>query len=130
MNRILRFLTTSAIATGIDFCIYVLFCLFYYPPVANLISHSIGMIVNYTLQRRYVFHTDRSISLSFMLSLVFSGGGVLLGTVLIYCLIQIEFFNVQPLFAKIVTIVMIFFYNYTTKKIAFGDCGVSDKEVN
>lgn len=92
-----------------------------YPPLANIISAGAGMITNYILQRRFVFVATRSIKSSFFLSMVFSICGIFLASFFIFLLIQLDFFRTQPILAKIVATIVIFFYNYETKKFAFGD---------
>jgi len=59
--------------------------------------------------------------MSFFLSVLFSIGGVFLGASIIYMLTKFIFFAEYPLIAKIVAIGVVFFYNFETKKIAFGD---------
>ncbi|MBC2709906.1 MAG: GtrA family protein [Desulfosarcina sp.] len=119
--KIFKFFTSSVVGTSVDFLFFILLCKIIYPPSANIISAGIGMVTNYILQRRFVFNAKRSVKVSFILSLIFSICGILLGSLLIYLLIQADFFKQQPVIAKIITTIIIFFYNYQTKKFAFGD---------
>lgn len=119
--KLLKFFTSSSIGTGVDFTIYTVLSTFLFPPVANLISAGAGMVTNYVIQRRFVFEASRSIPVSFILSVLFSLGGIGLGTLFIYILIHIPVMRQQPVLAKIISTAIIFFYNYETKKIAFGD---------
>lgn len=80
-----------------------------------------GMVVNFVLQRRFVFNVTRGLKISFILSLLFSIGGIFLGAGIIYLLTELAFFIAYPLIAKIIAMGVVFFYNYETKKIAFGD---------
>lgn len=117
--KIIKFFTSSVIGTGVDWVSFFLLCYFLYPPAANIISAGAGMLTNFMLQRRFVFETTRSLKASFLLSLFFSIGAILLGSLFIYLLIQIDFFRQQPLFAKLIATIIIFFYNFETKRIAF-----------
>lgn len=117
--KIIKFFTSSVIGTGVDLVSFFLLCYFLYPPAANIISAGAGMLTNFMLQRRFVFETTRSLKASFLLSLFFSIGAILLGSLFIYLLIQIDFFRQQPLFAKLIPTTIIFFYNFETKRIAF-----------
>ncbi|WP_041280430.1 GtrA family protein [Desulfosudis oleivorans] len=117
--KIVKFFTSSVIGTGVDFALFALLCRFIYPPAANIISAGAGMVTNFVLQRRFVFEATRSLPVSFVLSFVFSIGGIFLGSFLIFLLIQIDFFNQVPLAAKVVATGIVFFYNFQTKKFAF-----------
>lgn len=108
-------------ATLVDFIAYTLLIYATIPIIAHLISASIGMVVNFILQYRLVFNATREIQTSFMLSLLFSIGGILFGGIIINGLTAFVFFAQHPLYAKIIVIGIVFFYNYATKKIAFGD---------
>lgn len=79
------------------------------------------MIVNFLLQKRFVFNLKRGIKTSFVLSVLFSFGGIALGACIIYGLTQFSFFIHNPIVAKCIAIGIVFFYNFETKKIAFGD---------
>ena len=119
--KIIKFLTTSVVATGVDFLLYSLLLLILSPVISHFCSASVGMVVNFLLQRNFVFNVTRGIKTSFVLSLLFSIGGIFLGGGIIYLLIKLAFFITYPLLAKLVAMGVVFFYNYETKKIAFGD---------
>lgn len=119
--KIVKFLSTSLIATGVDFTLYSIL-LFILPPVgAHFCSSTTGMVVNFILQKKFVFDLKRGLKTSFVLSLLFSVGGIFLGASIIYLLTLLTFFAQYPLVAKCVAIGVTFFYNYETKKIAFGE---------
>lgn len=119
--KIIKFLTTSVLATGVDFFLYTGLLFIFSPVVAHFCSATTGMILNFVLQRKFVFNVKRGLKTSFLLSILFSIGGIFLGAVIIYLLTKLALFSAYPLFAKIVAIGVVFFYNYETKKIAFGD---------
>lgn len=108
-------------ATGVDFVLYSLLLFILSPINAHFCSASTGMVVNFILQRKFVFNVTRGVKTSFALSLLFSIGGIFLGGGIIYLLTQLAFFTTYPIVAKIVAMGVVFFYNYETKKIAFGD---------
>lgn len=115
-----RFASTSAIATFVD---YGLFILLAYSGVskviANLISASCGFLVNFFLQKTFIFKSKRPIREAFGFSLVFSLGGIAIGTFFIYLLTKIPFFDQYAFVAKLLVTGIMFFYNYYTKQIAF-----------
>lgn len=119
--KIVKFFSTSLVATLVDFALYTALLSILMPVTSHFISASSGMVVNFILQRKWVFKATRDVKTSFILSLIFSMGGILLGGLIIFGLTTFVFFIYNPLIAKIIAIGIIFFYNYITKKIAFGD---------
>lgn len=123
MNTITRqakFAATSTIATLIDYVIYlVLVSFFFGPVVSNLISYGIGMLVNFQLQKKFIFLLKRKVQLAFALSLSFSLIGMALSTALIFTLTQLSFFMKYQFITKLVVTGIVFFYNFFTKKFAF-----------
>ncbi len=119
--KLIRFFGTSLIATTIDFCLYVLLLSSLSPTLAHIVSATSGMVVNFILQRRWVFNPTRSMGVSFLLSALFSLGGVFLGAILVYFFTQATLLKDFEIIAKLITIAIVFVYNYLTKKIAFGD---------
>lgn len=117
--RILKFFATSAVATGVDFLLYSTLITYISPAPANFCSASAGLVVNFLLQRTYVFNARNSLQKSFVLSVVFSLFGLVLGTGIIFFLTRYTLLSSYPIVAKILTTGVIFFYNYITKKIAF-----------
>lgn len=118
--RILKFFGTSIIATGVDLLLYSGLIYFLTPAISNLISAGVGLLINFTLQHKFVFNPSNPIFKSFALSLIFSLCGLLFGTILIYLFTNYTFLKETPIIAKIITTGIIFFYNYFTRKFAFG----------
>lgn len=118
--RIVRFFGTSVLGTGVDFLIYAGLIQVISPAPANFFSASTGLVTNFFLQKNFVFNPSNSLGRAFTLSLIFSLCGLGLGTALIYLLTSFTPLATLPLVAKIITTAIIFFYNYFTKKIAFG----------
>jgi len=89
------------------------------PSISHVISYSSGMVINFTLQKIFVFnqvHRTRNViiivTLFFVLGLIWS-------SVFVHFITQINFFmNKQPI-TKSIVIGMLFFYNYFTRRIAF-----------
>lgn len=118
--KIVRFFGTSVIATSLDFTLYTVLILFFSPTVSNLISATAGLLTNFFLQKNYVFNPRNRWYTSLVLSVVFSVVGLGIGTGLIYLMTNFTVLSRQPLIAKVISTATIFFYNYFTKKIAFG----------
>jgi putative flippase GtrA len=108
------------VATGVDFLLYTGLIHVLTPTVSNVISAGAGLLINFTLQHRFVFNPGNPIFKSFVLSLVFSLGGLCFGTFLIFLLTSHTILSQAPVMAKLITTGIIFFYNYFTRKIAFG----------
>nr|WP_321465026.1 GtrA family protein [uncultured Desulfobulbus sp.] len=119
--KIIKFFSTSALATTLDMGVYVLLLHWLDPYLANMVSASLGMIANFLLQSFWVFRATRKWYVSFVLSAIFSVIGIFLGSLLVYILTTKTIFSQVPIVAKCVVIVVIFFYNYLTKKFSFGD---------
>ncbi|MBC8441424.1 MAG: GtrA family protein [Deltaproteobacteria bacterium] len=118
--RILKFFGSSVIATGADLSLYSGLICFLTPTIANIISAGVGLLINFTLQHKFVFNPSNPIFKSFILSLIFSLCGLVFGTSLIYLFTNYTILKEIPIIAKIITIGIIFFYNYFTRKFAFG----------
>ena len=116
----LKFAGTSSIATIVD---YTLFLVLAYSglskTIANLISASCGFLVNFFLQKRYIFIAKRKVQHAFLMSLSFSLLGIGISTLLIYLLSTIPFFDQYPFITKLLVTGVMFFYNYYTKQLAF-----------
>jgi len=114
------FAITSFVATLADYCIYLLLVYLVLPStISNIISSSIGMIINFILQKKFVFLLRRKTMVAFLLSVSFSLVGITISTNIIWLLTQLDFFAKQQYITKIIVIGIIFFYNYYTKKFAF-----------
>jgi putative flippase GtrA len=118
--KIVKFFGTSIIATALDFTLYAVLIRLLSPTVANLISASVGLLTNFCLQRSFVFNPSNRWYTSLVLSILFSVVGLGIGTGLIYIMTNFTILSRQPLLAKVISTAVIFFYNYFTKKVAFG----------
>lgn len=118
----LKFAVTSAVATAVDYGIYLTLTLAVMTSetVAHAISYSIGMVVNFLLQRRFIFESKRKTSAIFAMSVMFSLIGWLLSQGIFNTLIfSFAFFKKWDILAKIITTGVIFLYNFYTKRFSF-----------
>ncbi len=77
------------------------------------------MLINFLLQKKYIFKLNRSIKSTFLLSFAVSIGGIFLSTTIIYLLTKITIFAATPMLAKIVATGIVFFYNFYLKRFVF-----------
>ncbi|RME96862.1 MAG: GtrA family protein [Bacteroidetes bacterium] len=120
LRQKLRFAATGGVATVVDYTIYLSLVNRVLTPVwAQVAAYSISVIVNFTLQRWFVFDLRRSLRSAFGWSLLVSAGGLLLSTGLIYLLNLYPFFQEHQLITKILTSGLIFFYNFYCKRYVF-----------
>lgn len=116
----LKFAATSSLATAVDYFLYMLLVTYFLAPVpSNIISRSVGVIINFILQKQFVFILKRNITDAFALSILFSVIGIALSTLFIYGLSQITFFNENQAITKLIVTGILFFYNFYTKRFAF-----------
>jgi putative flippase GtrA len=116
----IRFAMTSSVATVIDYTLYLIAVSWFFTPVvSNILSFSIGIMVNFLLQKKFIFLLKRDVLQTFALSLSFSLIGLILSTVLIYILTQFLFFMKYQYITKLIVTGIIFFYNFYTKRYAF-----------
>lgn len=117
-----KFAITSGIATAADYGIYLVLThlLLTSESISHAISYTVGMIINFFLQKRFIFLQKRKITYVFMLSIGFSMGGWVLSQAIFNGLIHsFSFFETYDLLAKIVVTGIIFFYNFYTKRFSF-----------
>jgi putative flippase GtrA len=117
-----KFALTSSVATLIDYGIYLslTMLLLTSETVAHAISYSVGMVLNFLLQRRFIFTSKRKTSAIFAMSVMFSGIGWLLSQGIFNLLIySIPFFKTYDILAKVLTTGTIFLYNFYTKRFSF-----------
>lgn len=116
----LKFVSSSIIATAVDYCLYqVLVYNDFLPAKANLISAGIGLLINFTLQKKYVFDLNRKLRSAFVISFVSSLIGLALSTFFIHNLSKIAFFANYQIITKALVTGLLFFYNFYMKRFAF-----------
>lgn len=115
-----RFAMTGLVATGVDYTVYLLLVGRYFiPEVANVISYSCGMVINFILQKRFVFVLQGSVSRAFVLSVLVSLGGMAISTGIIHLLIRWAFFMEHQYITKLLATGIVFFYNFYFKRYVF-----------
>jgi putative flippase GtrA len=115
----LRFAASSSVATLADYVLYLLLVTTLSPVISNIISASTGMVINFVLQKRYIFKLKRKLYAAFGISLLSSVLGIALGTLCIWLLNHYEFFREHQYITKAIVTGFIFFYNFYMKRFAF-----------
>jgi len=116
----IKFAGSSTIATIVDYCLYqVLIYYSFMPAKANLISAGTGLIINFILQKKYIFDLNRKLRTAFVISLISSLIGLAISTLFIHNLSKIDFFDKYQIITKALATGLIFFYNFYTKRFAF-----------
>ena len=116
----LPFALTGLIATGINYGLYLLLVDRYLPPLpATLIAYSSSVVLNFFLQRYFVFELRRSLRVAFLLSMVVSVGGLLLDATIVYGLHHFPLLGDREWLIKLAATAVVFFYNYYGKRRVF-----------
>lgn len=117
----LRFAMTGAVATSVDYFLYLWLVDWQgWPPVrANVLSYSCGMVLNFLMQKRFVFELKGSSMRAFGLSALVSLGGMALSTGIVYGLSQVVFFSENQYITKLIATGLVFFYNFYLKRYVF-----------
>ncbi|OAV45540.1 GtrA family protein [Lewinella sp. 4G2] len=114
------FAMTGLVATGINYGVYLLLVDRYLPPgPATLIAYSSSVILNFFLQRYFVFELNRSLRSAFAWSMVVSAGGLLLDWLIIIGLHQFPLVGNEEWLIKLIATGIVFFYNYYLKRYVF-----------
>ncbi|MFK8162597.1 MAG: GtrA family protein [Lewinella sp.] len=123
------FALTGLVATGINFGVYLLLVDRYLPPgPATVIAYSSSVILNFFLQRHFVFELNRSIESAFVLSMLVSAGGLVLDWLIVTGLHTFPYLGDQEWVIKLVATGIVFFYNFYAKRRVFeGSKGEKDE---
>lgn len=115
-----RFAASGLVATVVDYGLYLLLVNRILAPVpANIVSYAIAVVLNFILQRRFVFELKRPGYLVFVLSLAVSAGGLAISTAIIHVLSGIPFFSARQYITKLIATGIVFFYNFFSKRFVF-----------
>jgi putative flippase GtrA len=109
---IIRFAVVGAITTVIDFVLFAtLIGITGQPVLSNIISYSCGLTTSYLLNRSWTFAVEADLiqALKFFL---FTSTGLLLSTLLV-ALLSLA---LPPLAAKLLSVPIVFFWNYLTAR--------------
>lgn len=129
----LKFAAVSLVATAFDIGFYSTFILLIFPAdgteatdtemtLAAAGGSLCGMLINFFLQKRFVFDLQRKISIAFILAICVSLVGVSLNTGIVALLSKYEFFMQSGLYQilpKIIATGIVFFYNFYMKRYVF-----------
>lgn len=127
----IKFAGTSGIATIIDYGLtFILLNLFGLQgtitwagitfKLANSFGVAAGMISNFLLQKRFVFATNRNIYLVFFMTLSFSILGFFVNQWLFSILRdKVEYLSQHTFITKVIVTVMMFLFNFYTKRFSF-----------
>lgn len=115
-----KFGLSGLVATSINYGLYLLLVHRVFPPVtANLIAYSTAVLVNFILQKRFVFESKGKVSTIFLRSMLVSVIGMGIDTAIIAGLSSIEFFYKHQAITKLISTGLVFFYNFYFKRYAF-----------
>ena len=115
-----KYATASLVATAVEYSLYAFFkYLGLSKQMAQICSYTCGMILNFILQKRFVFDLKRSLTSAFLLAMLVSIGGMGLNFLIFTSLLQIPFFNEYDYLAKIGATGVVFFYNFYLKRYVF-----------
>ena len=115
----IKFAASGAVATACDYGLYIILVQSLTPVISNIISYSIAILINFTLQKNFIFSMKRNLHTTFVLSILFSIIGLSLATALIYIFNRVDFFESNQYIIKLFVTAIIFFYNFYTKQYAF-----------
>ncbi|WP_020567776.1 GtrA family protein [Neolewinella persica] len=123
------FALTGLVATGINFGVYLLLVDRYLPPgPATVIAYSSSVILNFFLQRYFVFKLNRSVQSAFALSMLVSVGGLMLDWLIVTGLHSFPYLGDQEWVIKLAATGIVFFYNFYAKRRVFeGKKGEKDQ---
>lgn len=120
-----KFALTSSVATLVDIGLFNIFSYLVFShlenraTVSHVISFSIAVLVNFYLQRRFIFEMKRTLNKTFLLALSVSLVGLILSTFFIRFLDSFPFFHQNPYLSKFVVVGVFFFYNFYFKRYVF-----------
>ena len=125
LKSLAKFGASSVVATGADILLFT-FVFTQFLPVfeSEILSGFIGMLINFVLQKRFVFHLQRNQYLAFFMSVGFSLFGLFLGGFLIQSLVKIELLATYLILPKLIVTGFKFFFNYYTKRWVFEKKGL------
>ena len=118
-----KFASGSVIATLVDWTIYMFLADVYFTKVvANLISRFVGMLINFWVQKTFVFELKRKAVNAFMLTVVVSIIGLGVGTIVMKLIGDWEIWGTSKyykIFPKVIETGVVFFYNFYFKRYVF-----------
>lgn len=116
-----KFAMTSLAATIVDVSLFYILVTFFEVATipATLTAATCGMVINFFMQKRFVFALKRGLYTAFALSMMVSIGGVLLDGLIVGFLDKFPFFQTYVIVSKLIAKGLIFFYNFYLKRYVF-----------
>lgn len=115
-----KYATASAIATAVDYTLYLMLVdRVFSPAPSNVISYTCGVLVNFVLQRFFVFELQRRAFHAFLLAMLVSLGGMAISTGIVAGLSMLAFFAQHQFITKLCATGIVFFYNFYFKRYVF-----------
>jgi len=115
-----KFAVTSVIATSTDYLLFMGFIwLGWAHNWAFSAAYFLAVLLNYYLQKTYVFESKRSNQKTFWGAMLVSGSGLLIGHFIMTYLSGFAFFDAYPILAKLLITGLLFFYNFYAKRWVF-----------
>lgn len=128
-----KFALVSLVATSFDLLFYSLFVLVILAAdgtpaspremtVVTFVGAFCGMLINFFLQKRFVFDLKRKVSTAFILAVCVSLVGILLNTGIVGFFSKIDWFTAEEwrkILPKLFATGTVFFYNFYMKRLVF-----------
>ena len=115
-----RFGMTGLVATSVNYFLYLFLVHRVLPPVpATMIAYFTGGVINFFLQRYFVFDLRRSARSAFALSMLVSLGGLLIDASIIWGLHRIPALTGLEWLMKLISTGSVFVYNFIGKRWVF-----------
>jgi putative flippase GtrA len=113
MDRtIVRFGIVGALTTTLDFVLFAtLVGLTAQPVISNIASYSCGLVVSYLLNRLWTFGVDGDLAQALKF-LLFICTGLVISTALVALMTMV----IAPITAKVISVPIVFFWNYFTSR--------------
>lgn len=116
-----RFFVTSGISTLLYWGAYFLFrdVFLMNPVLSNVLGYLLAVLLNFTLQKLFIFDLNRSQRDAFLMSIAVSIGGLGLSTLFVFLLSKLSFFQQYELLMVMTVSGVLFFYNFYLKRYSF-----------
>lgn len=114
------FALTGLVATGINYGMYLFLVDRYLSPgPATITAYSSSVVLNFFLQRYFVFRLNRSLRSAFALSMAVSVGGLALDWLIVTGLHRFPVLGEAEWAIKLLATFLVFFYNFYLKRRVF-----------
>tara|TARA_Y100000591_G_scaffold330407_1_gene361343 strand:- start:6173 stop:6550 length:378 start_codon:yes stop_codon:yes gene_type:complete len=120
MKQLIKFLCSGSIATLVDYGLFLIVFIHFFPPViSHILSFSCGWVVNFSIQRKYVFKSKKKINATIRLGILFSSLGLLFSSGILYGLNLFPFFLNRQYLSKLIVTGILTIYNFFTTRYIF-----------